>query len=118
MPGERTSVYLTVGLAAAVKASSQPLAELIRRGLAAGTAAPPPGKNTLTTSRAPTALADGEPSPGVLCMGPGCFQRDIRKYGLRSLPLCPARAAALQGETHQRQTPQTAAHTSRRDAAA
>jgi hypothetical protein len=33
MPGERTCVYLTADLAAAVKASGTPLAELIRRGL-------------------------------------------------------------------------------------
>ena len=33
---------------------------------------------------------------------PGCWQRDTRKYGLRSLPLCPARAAALAGEVYQR----------------
>jgi hypothetical protein len=32
MPGERTSVYLAADLAAAVKASGQPLAELIRLG--------------------------------------------------------------------------------------
>lgn len=38
MPGERTSLYLTSGLAAAVKASGTPLAELIRRGLVVGTA--------------------------------------------------------------------------------
>jgi hypothetical protein len=36
--GERTSVYLGADLAAAVKASGQPLVELIRRGLTAGTA--------------------------------------------------------------------------------
>ena len=35
MPGERTSIYLTADLAAAVKASGTPLAELVRRGLAA-----------------------------------------------------------------------------------
>jgi hypothetical protein len=42
-----------------------------------------------------TTISPGEPSPGVLCMGPGCFQRDTRKYGLRQLPLCPACRAAL-----------------------
>jgi hypothetical protein len=56
MPGERTSVYL----AAAVKASGVPLAELVRRGLAAGTAeatqptAPGPASPSLA------ALPDGE----------------------------------------------------------
>jgi hypothetical protein len=34
MAGERTSVYLTAHLAASVKASCVPLAELIRRALA------------------------------------------------------------------------------------
>ena len=38
LPGERTSVYLTAGPAAAVKASGTPLAELIRRGLVVRTA--------------------------------------------------------------------------------
>jgi hypothetical protein len=38
MPGERTSVYLTADLAASVNASGVPLAELVRRGLAASTA--------------------------------------------------------------------------------
>jgi hypothetical protein len=33
---------------------------------------------------------------------PGCWQRDTRKYGLRSLPLRPARAAAPAGEVYQR----------------
>ena len=28
-----------------------------------------------------TAMSPGEPSHGVLCMGPGCFQRDTRTYG-------------------------------------
>jgi hypothetical protein len=43
--GKRTSVYLSDGLAAAVSASGVPLAELIRRGLGAGsTAEPPPGE--------------------------------------------------------------------------
>ena len=32
-----------------------------------------------------TAMSPGEPSSGVLCMTPGCFQRDTRKYGLRNL---------------------------------
>ena len=36
-------------------------------------------------------------------MGPGCFQRDTRKYGLRELPLCTACAVALQGETYKRE---------------
>jgi hypothetical protein len=98
--GERTSVYLAADLAAAVKASDQTLAELIRRGLAAGTAA-----------------ARSEPSPGVACMGPGCWQRDTSRFGLRKLPLCTACAAALQGRIHQREIPPSAARLMRRGAA-
>jgi hypothetical protein len=51
------------------------------------------------------AISHGELSPGTLCMGPGCFQRDTRKYGLRQVPLCPACHAALEGRTHQREIP-------------
>jgi hypothetical protein len=39
MPGKRTSVYLSEELDAAVKASGVPIADLIRRGLEAGTPA-------------------------------------------------------------------------------
>jgi hypothetical protein len=48
---------------------------------------------------------DGEPSHGVLCMGPGCWQRDTRKYGLRRLPLCRACAGALRGEVYVPEVP-------------
>lgn len=47
----------------------------------------------------------GEPSPCVLCMGPGCWERSTSKHGLRQLPLCPACAAALRGEVYQREAP-------------
>jgi hypothetical protein len=47
-------------------------------------------------------LADSVPSPGVVCMGPGCWQRDTRKYGLRNLPLCRSCAAALTGVVYRR----------------
>jgi hypothetical protein len=100
--GERTSVYLGADLAAAMKASGQPLVELIRRGLTAGTAeaaqqpAPVPAISSLS------AIPSGEPSPGVLCMGPGCWERNTRKSGLRQLPLCPACAGALQGQVYVR----------------
>ena len=70
-----------------------------------------------STAAAIAATGTGEPSPGVVCMGPGCWQRDNRKYGLRSLPLCPACAAALQGRTHQREIPPSAARLTRRGAA-
>jgi hypothetical protein len=71
--GQRSSVYLADDLAAAVKTSGQPLAELIRRGLAASTAevAQSATNNVLTTGRSLAAIPGGEPSPGVLCMGPG-----------------------------------------------
>ena len=118
MAGERTSVYLSTDLAAAVKASGQTLAELIRRGLAAGAAEVAlPAKNTLITSSPLAALPDGEPSSGSLCMGPGCFQRDTRKYGLRQVPLCPACRAALEGRIYQREIPPSAARLMRRGAA-
>lgn len=70
--GQRTSVYLDDDLHAAVKASGVPLAELIRRGLVAGTAGvtPPATTSMMTTTTSLAALHDGEPSPGVLCAGP------------------------------------------------
>jgi len=66
---------------------------LIDRELTGQTASPGPVAPSLA------AIADGEPSPGVLCMGPGCWERNTRKYGFRRLPLCPA---ALEGRTYQR----------------
>jgi len=118
MPGERTSVCLSTDLAAPVKASGQPLAELIRRGLTASTAeVTPPMANTLITSPSLATLPDGEPSPGTLCMTPGCLQRDTRRYGLCKLPLCTACAAALQGQTYQREISPGAARAIRRGAA-
>jgi hypothetical protein len=50
-------------------------------------------------------------------MGPGCWQRDTRKYGLKQLPLCSACAAALQGRTHQREISPSAARLMRRGTA-
>lgn len=46
MAGERTRVYLAADLAASVKASGVPLAELVRRGLAACTAPAQAGAQT------------------------------------------------------------------------
>ncbi len=63
------------------------------------------------------AIGDGEPSPGVVCMGPGCWQRDTSRFGLRRVPLCPACVSALRGETYQRQTPPGAARLIHRGAA-
>jgi hypothetical protein len=51
-------------------------------------------------SAATSARPAGVPSPGAVCMGPGCWSRDTAKYGLRELPLCLACFAALFGETY------------------
>ncbi len=110
--GQRSSLYLADDLAAAVKASGIPLAELVRRGLDAGTAevpqSPAPGPAASPLGAIP-ATGPGEPSPGVICMGPGCWERNTSRYGLRKLPLCPACAAALEGKHYQRQAPPAAA---------
>ncbi len=107
--GQRSSVYLADDLAAEVKASAVPLAELVRRGLTAGTAqAPQPGGPGPAAS-AFAAISNGEPSPGVVCAGFGCWERNTSCYGLRKLPLCPACAAALEGHAYQRDIPPGAA---------
>jgi hypothetical protein len=116
--GQRSSVYLADDLAAAVKASGVPLAELVRRGLAASTAPAAQAAARLPAGAPSLApLPDGEPTPGTLCMGPGCFQRDTRTYGLRKLPLCTGCAAALRGETYQRPIPSGAPRVVRGSAA-
>jgi hypothetical protein len=59
----------------------------------------------LATQAAPSAalaLPNGEPCPGVVCAGHGCWNRDTARYGLRRQVLCHACAAALQGKTYQR----------------
>jgi hypothetical protein len=61
--------------------------------------------------------ADGEPCPGVACSGPGCWNRDTSRYGLRRLVLCTACAVALQGHEYKRETPESAARGIRRGAA-
>jgi hypothetical protein len=114
--GQRSSVYRADDLAAAVKASGQSLAELIRRGLTVGaseTAQLAPGPAALSL----TVIADGEPSGGAICMTPGCWERNTAKYGLRQVPLCTACRAALEGRTHQREIPPSAARLMRRGAA-
>jgi hypothetical protein len=70
----------------------------------------------LTNGAAPTSrvaaipgLGHGEPSPGTLCMGPGCWQRSTRRYGARRLPLCDGCKAALTGEPLHREIPAAAA---------
>jgi len=97
MAGEHTSVYLTADLAAAVKASGVPL----------GRARPPrPGRQHCKSGSrrsgparcaSPIALPPGEPCPGTVCSGPGCWHRDTARYGLRRLVLCTACAAGLPG---------------------
>jgi hypothetical protein len=84
---------------------------LIDRELADQKPAPSPASPSLA------ALPDGEPSPGVLCMGPGCLERSTSRYGLRRMPLCPACRAALEGRTYQREIPPSAARLIRRGAA-
>jgi hypothetical protein len=54
-------------------------------------------------------LGPGEPSPGVVCAGFGCWERNTSRIGLRKLPLCPAWAAALEGCTYRREVPPGAA---------
>lgn len=72
------------------------LLRLINRQLSGQQATPAPASPSLA------AIGTGEPSPGVLCMGPGCWERNTSKFGLRRLPLCPACAAALIGEVYVR----------------
>jgi hypothetical protein len=71
--------------------------------------------NTAPAASPLGAIGMGEPSPGVVCMGPGCWQRDTSRFGLRRLPLCPACHAALEGRTYQRDTAERrTAHAPRR----
>lgn len=99
--------YATGDLTSNAEPASQPHPALTSRAQAASQG----------TAAAIAATGTGEPSPGVLCMGPGCWQRDTCKYGLCSLPLCPACAADLQGRTHEREIPPGAARIMRRGAA-
>ena len=93
------------------KTRSAWILRLIDRELTGQTATPGPASPSLA------AFPDSEPSPGVVCMGPGCWQRDTSRFGLRKLPLCPACRAALEGRTYQRETPPGAARLMRRGAA-
>jgi hypothetical protein len=117
MPGERTSVYLAADRAAAVKASGRPLAELVRRGVAASTAPATQAPAPVASPAGPLVLPPGEPCPGVACAGPGCWNRDTARYGLRRLVLCTACAAALQGKDCKREVPENAARAIRRGVA-
>src|SRR5690349_22572377 len=69
--------YASGDLTSNAQPASQPHPELTSHGKAAGHG----------TAAAIAASGTGEPSPGVVCMGPGCWERNTRKYGLRQLPL-------------------------------
>ena len=90
--GQRTSVYLDDDLHAAAKASGVPLAELIRHGLTAEPAA------AATTTDRPVILPAGEPCPGAVCSGPGCWQRDTA--AMASATWSGAQPAVQPSRTH------------------
>jgi hypothetical protein len=69
------------------------------------------------TAAAIASIGQGEPSPGAACAGPGCWNRDTARYGLRRLVLCTA-CAALQGHVYKREIPESAARAVRRGNAA
>jgi hypothetical protein len=78
---------------------------------------PPPPAASQGTPAPVTAMSPGEPSPGVACASPGCWNRDTARYGLRRLVLCTACAAALQGQVYQRELPPGTERLIRRGAA-
>ena len=49
-----------------------------------------------------SAIPSGEPSPGVLCLGPGCWERNTRKFGLRQLPALPGLRCRPPGQVYVR----------------
>jgi len=113
-------------LAALMRAAVQAYAtgQLTSQALPASQPAAPvtgqPGPAAELTSQGSAAaivITGGEPSLGTACAGPGCWQRNTTRYGLRGLPLCPACAAALQGHTYKREAPESAARAIRRGAA-
>jgi hypothetical protein len=99
-------------LAAVMRAAVERYAsgELTSQALPASQAAAPVTSQLQPASH-PSALVvgAGEPSPGVACAGPQCWERNTSRYGLRRVPLCPACAAALEGQTYQREIPPGAA---------
>jgi hypothetical protein len=101
--------YATGHLTSTAEAASQPAATL--------TSQPGPASQPASQATAAIAITGGEPSPGVACSGPGCWNRDTARYGLRHLVLCTACAAALQGQVHKRQPPEATARALRRGAA-
>jgi hypothetical protein len=76
--------YASGDLTSNAEPASQPHPDLTSHAQAASHPA------SQRASAAITVTGPGEPSPGVVCMGPGCWQRDTSRYGFRQLPLCPA----------------------------
>ena len=87
---------------------------LIDRELDGQAVAAKPATGVSDSPAGPLVIPPGEPCPGAACSGPGCWNRDTARYGLRRLPLCTACAAALQGNVHQREVPEGAARVIRR----
>ena len=89
---------------------------LIGRELDSPDPAAKPAAPVADSPAGPLTLPLGEPYPGVACSGPGCWNRDTARFGLRRLPLCPACAAALQGHDYKRELPESAVRAIRRGA--
>ena len=93
--------YASGDLTSNAEPASQPRPELTSRAQAAsqGTAVPI------------AAIGTGEPSPGVVCMGPGCWQRDtspVRPPQAPALPRLRRRSPGPHlpaGDTAERSTP-------------
>ena len=62
-------------------------------------------------------VVSGELSPGVVCMGAGCWQRNTSRFGLRRLPLCPSCHASLEGRVYETPVPPEAARLLKRGVA-
>jgi len=69
----------------------------------------PPAQAQVPAAVPLATLGDGEPSPRVLCAGPGCFQPDTRKYGFCQLPLRTPAPQPLTSQACQRELPPGAA---------
>jgi hypothetical protein len=88
--------YAAGDLTSTAEPASQATAELTSQ-------AAPASKGTTAI----TITGDGEPGHGATCMGPGCWQRDTRLYGLRKLPPSappatpPSKATSTNGRPHQ-----------------
>ena len=96
--------YASGELASAAEPASQAAAKVTSQPASVGQPVSCQG-----TAAAIASIGPGEPSPGAACAGPGCWQRNTSRYGLRRVPLCPACRAALQGQDYQREIPESAA---------